>query len=353
MRIVGVVDKDVNPAQLEQVRPTGIVVLLLAEFPQGGGHDGDVEAECCSGADRGEHIGDVVPGSAGQRDRNLGQGKDRLPLLGARQDDAILDREHRGAAPLELRPNHRRVGVEREPQDGSSRSSAARHQPGVVGVEDQDTVGREPLRDQQLRLRQLFQALDPELPEMILRHIGNDCGPRALDRQAAPEQTAPRGLQHRGLNLRMAQRQPNPAGAGEITLANQAGAGHDAVGRAVARRESRLAQHCRQQANHCGLSVRAGDQRDRHIVHPIPFHRVRLRQVGVRPHERTGSRAHRHLILPGEEREAPRPRRLPERDQSRDCFLSGSKDGLMRGRRRSRGAAPHLATRWLHPRRAR
>jgi len=80
---------------------------------------------------------------------------------------------------------------------------AHRHAPGVVGVEHRGHPGA--TRQQAFDMGQLVQGLDAVEPQVIAADIQDHVDVAALEREAALEDAAARGLQHRHLHRRVGQ----------------------------------------------------------------------------------------------------------------------------------------------------
>ena len=138
--VVGEVDDDHAPVVAEDVQPAARVLRARHEGLERPPDDRERDAERTRRADCRERIRDVVAGDAAERDRDVGERRDRAPAVAVGLAEPAVADEVRPAAAREV-PADTRGSVA---GDGEERDLAAHRagDPGdvsVVGVEDDPT----------------------------------------------------------------------------------------------------------------------------------------------------------------------------------------------------------------------
>ncbi len=136
------------------------------------------------------------------------------------------------------------------------------------------------------------------LTEMIGADVGDDGGVGMMDRQAAAQDAAPRGFQHRRLHPCVAQYLARAGGPGIITALDLLAGDEYAVRAVESGLKSRGVEHGRQQPHRGGLAIGAGDQHGWNIVQAGPVDVGQARGQGVeRPGATALARPDRHGVV--------------------------------------------------------
>ena len=319
VRVVGVVHHDPDPAELVDVGAPGIVGRVAAEpagasraprrarmpSPPAAAAAASALATLCRAAPP-----DVIGMSA--------TATDDLARSVRRAGPARRRRAPRRSRPRSACRRTTALPASSENQTiGARTSAAASHQHRVVGVEHHAPAVPDRPGDEQLRLRELPQVLHPELAQVVRGHVGDDRDVGPLDREAAPEQSAARGLQDRGLHLLAPEHQPGALGSGVVAFGDRLAVRPKTPSVEVMPvTPARRRRHRGEQADDRRLAVRAGHQRDRDLVGARPVDPVGRGQLARRPDEHAGAGAR------------PRPRSSPLRKVSpRVRAASGSRAG--------------------------
>ena len=198
-----------------------------------------------------------------------------------------------------------------------------RHQHVVIGIQYQQAVRRQRFRHHQLDRGEVVEIVDAVLAEMIGADIGDHRHARIVRHQAASQQAAARGLQHRRGDARIAQHGARADRAGIVAGFHAFAVDEQAVGAAVAGMQAMRTQHRRQQAHRGGLAVGTGDHGFGDAVQARPRHLRRRRQMVQRPCLRTHAFADRQRIVIGMRGQAMRVRGIDQRQQCRLRLVHG------------------------------
>jgi len=165
---------------------------------------------------------------------------------------------------------------------GSSRAERRRerHERRVLGVEHQRAAEDEGPRRHRLHRAQRFECRDAVLAEVVGLQVGDDGDVGTARREPAPQDAAPRRLEHRRLHARVAQHRARAGGSRPVTLGDDVLADLHAGGAAPAGHAAGSAPHGREQADGGRLAVAAGDERDGDVVQRGPREVGRRGQVG-------------------------------------------------------------------------
>ena len=198
--VVTVVDDDGAAASPVDVAPAGVGVFRR-ERHQSVADVLGADAQRAAGGDRGERVGDDVPGLAAEGAGQLGDAEQRAGAVWIGLGElAVADLV---AQPAGLAvPGHDRIRrVEAEEPD--RRTVAAHGRPvrerrggRVVGIQHDAAAVADLLGDERLDVNQLGQVVDPVVAEVVSGDVGDDGDVGAVIAQAAPHDAAPGGLQH-------------------------------------------------------------------------------------------------------------------------------------------------------------
>ena len=92
---------------------------------------------------------------------------------------------------IESEPSDRRA-----PSEALGQAASLRAQLRVVGIEHQQTAGRHGARHRQLHVREPAEVVDAPLAEVVGTHVRDDGGVGAAHRDASPQYSAARSLEH-------------------------------------------------------------------------------------------------------------------------------------------------------------
>ncbi len=211
--------------------------------------------------------------------------------------------------------------VEREPAIGTSIASprAASTASSALST-SRPRPPRQRAGDDELRVGQALQVVDAVFAEMIDADVGDDRRIGTRERQAAPQDAAARGLQHRKFDRRVAQYRACAGRAGVVAGGDLFAIDIEAIRTAMAGAQAGFARDGAQQARGRGLAVAARDERGRDRMKTTPVHVARRRHRVDRPGLRAGAAADAHCVVVDQQRDLMLSRRIGQRDERRPPF---------------------------------
>ena len=195
-----------------------------------------------------------------QRCRHAPAFQQRLMPLAPGQHQPAFFKVDRAAAARQVAQQHRVFGIHGKVQHLDTTAQAVRHRHAVrvFRVEHHRAPGA--AHDHSLDLGQFGHAVHAVHAQMVGADVEHDGHIAAVEAQAALQQAAARGLQHRGLHLGRGQHHARGPVAGAVAFIDALAVDVHAFGAGHAGTESGQPQRVRDHAGGGGLAIGAGDR---------------------------------------------------------------------------------------------
>ena len=211
VRVVRVIEHHPHPVQVEAHQSPGVVVGIRAESRVDRRDVLGPDAEARRRERRAREVGDVVPGMSADGERHVGD-RAEVVLRGRDAKDQPPGTHSANSPTVGPMPGQQFVVVvEREPAERWRESEPVaqgrrfRPQRCVVGIEHQQPVARDELRDGQLDVREPAEIVDAVLAEVIARDVRHQGDVGMIESQPAAQDAAARSLEDRRFDPPVAQ----------------------------------------------------------------------------------------------------------------------------------------------------